>query len=166
MLTIIFILCRICTQWERIMFATYVWVLSHFSSIRSLQPHGLWPARLLCPWDSTGKNTGVGCHALLQGVFWTQGLNPCLFRLQHRQADSLPLSHLGNPLGPDSSSLWAAILCIVRPLAAVLQPLHTRRSLPPQTHWDNQKHLQSLSHVPRGFRIEDRSRGLIWVACA
>ena len=34
----------------------------------SLQhPHGLWPTRLLCPWDSPGKNTGVGCHALLQG---------------------------------------------------------------------------------------------------
>ena len=32
----------------------------------SLRPYGLWPARLLRPWDSTGKNTGVGCHALLQ----------------------------------------------------------------------------------------------------
>ena len=31
--------------------------------------HGLKPARLLCPWDSPGKNTGVGCHALLQGIF-------------------------------------------------------------------------------------------------
>ena len=38
----------------------------------SLQPHGLWPARLLCPWDSPGKNTGVGCHFLLQGIFLTQ----------------------------------------------------------------------------------------------
>ena len=28
---------------------------------------------LLCPWDSPGKNTGVGCHALLQGIFLTQG---------------------------------------------------------------------------------------------
>ena len=27
----------------------------------------------LCPWDSPGKNTGVGCHALLQGIFTTQG---------------------------------------------------------------------------------------------
>ena len=35
----------------------------------SLQPHGLWPARLLCPWDSPGKNTEAGCHALLQTVF-------------------------------------------------------------------------------------------------
>ena len=32
----------------------------------SLQPYGLLPARLLCPWDSSGKNTGVGCHALFQ----------------------------------------------------------------------------------------------------
>ena len=33
----------------------------------SLQPHGLQPTRLLYPWDSPVKNTGVGCHALLQG---------------------------------------------------------------------------------------------------
>ena len=42
----------------------------------SLQPYG--PARLLCPWDSPGKNTGVGCHALLQGIFPTQGSNSSL----------------------------------------------------------------------------------------
>ena len=34
----------------------------------SVQPHGLQLARLLCPWGSPGKNTGVGCHALLQGI--------------------------------------------------------------------------------------------------
>ena len=33
------------------------------------------PAKLLCPWDSLGKNTGVSCHVLLQGIFLTQGLN-------------------------------------------------------------------------------------------
>ena len=33
---------------------------------------------LLCPWDSPGKNTGVGCYALLQGFFPTQGSNPSL----------------------------------------------------------------------------------------
>ena len=31
-----------------------------------MRPHGLQPTRLLCPWDSPGKNTGVGCHFLLQ----------------------------------------------------------------------------------------------------
>ena len=44
----------------------------------SLQPRGLQPAGLLCPWDSPGKNTGAGCHALLQGIFSTQGSNLCL----------------------------------------------------------------------------------------
>ena len=44
----------------------------------SLQPHRLQPARLLCPGASPGKNTGVGCHSLLQGIFPTQGLNPGL----------------------------------------------------------------------------------------
>ena len=34
----------------------------------SLQPHGLQPARLFCSWNSPGKNTGVGCCALLQGI--------------------------------------------------------------------------------------------------
>ena len=43
----------------------------------SLQSHGLQPARLLCPWYSPGKNTGVGSHAHLQGIFLTQGSNPC-----------------------------------------------------------------------------------------
>ena len=33
------------------------------------------PSRPLCPWDSPGKNSGVGCHACLQGIFLTQGLN-------------------------------------------------------------------------------------------
>ena len=42
------------------------------------QPRGLQPFRLLCPWDSPGKNTGVGTHSLLQGIFQTQGLNPGL----------------------------------------------------------------------------------------
>ena len=31
-----------------------------------------------CPWDSPGKNTGVGCHSLLQGIFLSQGLNPLM----------------------------------------------------------------------------------------
>ena len=49
--------------------------LSHSFVSDSWQPHGLQSARLLRPWDSPGKNTGVGCHALLQGIFLTQGSN-------------------------------------------------------------------------------------------
>ena len=61
----------------------------------SLWPHGLQPARLLCPWDSPGKNTGVGCHSLLQGILLTQGSNPSL--LLCRQI-FYHLSHQGSPL--------------------------------------------------------------------
>ena len=39
------------------------------------------PSRILGPWDSAGKNTAVSCHALLQGIFPTQGLNPYLLNL-------------------------------------------------------------------------------------
>ena len=46
-----------------------------------LQPYRLYPTRLLCPWDSPGKNTGVGCHFFLQGIFLPQGLNLSLFHL-------------------------------------------------------------------------------------
>ena len=48
--------------------------------------------------DSPGRNTGVGCYALLQGFFPTQGWNPHLLYLLHWQASSLPLSHLGSLL--------------------------------------------------------------------
>ena len=44
----------------------------------SLRSHGLKPARLLCAQNSLRKNTGVGCHSLLQGIFPSQGLNPGL----------------------------------------------------------------------------------------
>ena len=44
-------------------------------SCLTLQSCGLQPARLLRPWSSPGKSTGMSCHFLLQGVFLTQGLN-------------------------------------------------------------------------------------------
>ena len=57
---------------------------------KSLQPHGLEPARLLCPWNSPGKSTGAGCHSL-QVIFLTQGSNlgflhgrQLLYRLSHQ----------------------------------------------------------------------------------
>ena len=67
----------------------------------SLWPHGLYPTRLLPPWDFSGKNTGVGCHFLLQEIFPTQGLNPglphcrqTLYHLSHRTGRELPAYHL------------------------------------------------------------------------
>ena len=60
----------------------------------SLQPHGLWPARILCPWNSPGKHSQVGSRSLLQEIFPTQGLNAgflhCRWILNH-------VSHQGRP---------------------------------------------------------------------
>ena len=58
--------------------------------------HGILQVRVL-EWNFAGKNTGVGSHFLLQEIFLTQGLNPCLWCLLHWQADSFPLHHLGSP---------------------------------------------------------------------
>ena len=62
--------------------------------------YGLQPDRLLCPWDSPGKNTGVGCHALLKGLFLTQRLNPCLLCCLHWQVGSLSLVPPEKPIYP------------------------------------------------------------------
>ena len=62
-------------------------------SCLSLRPYELLPTRILCPWDSPGQNTGVGCHFLLQGVFLTQGLN---LGLPHHRQMLYPLRHQGS----------------------------------------------------------------------
>ena len=61
---------------------TFVVVFQLLGGIQLLQPHGLQPSRLLCPWDFPGKNTGVGCHFLLQGTVLTQGSNLCFLHWQ------------------------------------------------------------------------------------
>ena len=52
-----------------------MWCVSCSVVSNSMRPYGLKPTRLLCPWDSPGKNTGVGCCAIFQGIFLTQGSN-------------------------------------------------------------------------------------------
>ena len=79
----------------------------------SSRPCGLEPTRLLCPWGSPGKSTGVGCHALLQGILPTQGLNSHLLCLLHWQVGSLPRASLGKPsaLISKGEDTTAACLC-------------------------------------------------------
>ena len=75
---------------------SHCWGASHSVVSDSLWPHKLQLTRLLCPWDSPGTNTKVGCHSLLQGIFLTQGSNPglllcrqILYCLSHQKRDSL-----------------------------------------------------------------------------
>ena len=71
----------------------------------SLQPYGLSPTRLLCLWDSPGKNTGVGYQAFLEGIFPTQGLNPNLLMSPALRGGFFTTSNtweaLPRPLSPD-----------------------------------------------------------------
>ena len=78
----------LCTEGTKATLYNYIIIEPLFVSVcvssvmsNSLQPHGLQPTRLLCPWNFPGKITGVGCHFLLQGLFLTQGLNLILLRL-------------------------------------------------------------------------------------
>ena len=78
----------------------WVWESVSYSIMSdSLQPHGLQPAMLLCPWNSSGKNTRVDSHSLLQGIVLTQGIEPSSPTLW---ANSLP----SEPRGLLSFSQW------------------------------------------------------------
>ena len=86
----------------------------------SLRPHGLYPTRLLCPWNSPGQSTGVGSHSLLQGILPTQGLNPgllhcgwILYCLSHQGSPRI-LEWVAYPFSRGSSQPrnWTGISCI------------------------------------------------------
>ena len=93
----------------------------------------LQPARLLCPWDSPGKNTGVGCFALLQGIFPTQGSNPYLLCLLHWQADSLPLAPPGEPSESFLRFYSQEWCCWVRGATHEASILFSRKAIPTLT---------------------------------
>ena len=109
--------------------------------------HGLLPARLLYPWDSPGKNTGVGCHALLQEIFLTQEWNPGL--LPWRQI-LYQLSYQGSPMWnarstDERNSLHLAVVINgTEPLAPERQESPFPLTLPPPQ-------LVSLSAHKRAF---------------
>ena len=72
----------------------------------SLQLYRLSPARLLCRWDSPGKNIAVGCHFLPHGIFCTQGSSLCLLCLLHWQVVSFPLAPPEKPVDFFVLSCW------------------------------------------------------------
>ena len=82
----------------------------------SSQTHGLQPIRLLCPWDSPGKNTGVGCHSLLQEIFPTQGSNlgllhcrQILYCLSHQESPYVSVLKTDTPRGKFTCPIYMQI---------------------------------------------------------
>ena len=65
----------------------------------SLQPHDLYIARILGPWDSPGKNTGVGSHLPLQGILLTHSLS---LGLRHCRRVLSHVRHQGSPEGEEA----------------------------------------------------------------
>ena len=82
----------------------------------SLQPHGLQSARLLCPWNSPGKNTGVRSHSLLQ-IFLTQRMN---LGFPHCRQILYHLSQQGSPFGCESWTMKKTECRNIRHLPAVV----------------------------------------------
>ena len=85
---------------KKLRLVKYYWTLmvvvgQSLSRARLLRPHGLQPTTLLCPWDFPSKNSGVGCHFLLQVIFLTQESNPDLL---HCRRILCQLSHKGSHL--------------------------------------------------------------------
>ena len=98
-------------------------MLSHSVMPSFLRPHGLHPARLLCPWGFSREEHWVVCHALLQGIFPTQRSNPglphcrwILYQLNHQgshiytylHTNLLPwkLSCVKNLLAMQETQVW------------------------------------------------------------
>ena len=73
----------------------HAYVLSHFSYVQLFATQWTEAHQAPLSMEFFRQDIGMGCHALLQGIFPTQGSNPCLLCLLHWQMDSLPLAQLG-----------------------------------------------------------------------
>ena len=100
-----------------------------------------------CPWDFPGKNTRVGCHALLQGIFLMQGSNPHLLLLLHWQVGSLSLASPGNirlTLKLCISNSHECLLCHFSCLQFLESPWTEARQTPLSMGFSRQKYWSGL----------------------
>ena len=126
-----------------------------------LQPCGLQPAKLLCPWDFPGKNTGMGCHFLLRRILSTQESNPHLLCVLHWQTGYLTLSYLGSPnTGTPTAAAKSLQLCLTlcdpidgsppgSPVPGILQARTLEWvAISFSKAWKWKVKVKSFSHVP------------------
>ena len=124
-----------CTQW-----ASCVCISCSVVS-DSLWPQGLQPARLLCPWDSPGKITGMCCPSLLQRIFQTQGSNPGIL---HCRQIPYHLSYREVSMGITDVGIWfrtkSCHVCFVYlpSMSVILSPLRSRLMYSPlEKRWED-----------------------------
>ena len=96
------------------------------------------PRSSTVPWDFPSKNTGAGCHFLLQEIFPAQGSNACLLTFLAWKADSLPLFHLGSLRFPSVqfSAVAQSCLTLCNPMNRSMPGLPVHHQIPEctQTH--------------------------------
>ena len=119
---------RLCSfHCQSLVYGVYSWMIFVHVCAQSvvsdsLQPHGLQPARLLCPWNFPSKSTGAGYYFFLQGIFLTQELN---ISLLHWQTDSIPQSLLGG-------ISWVKIMkCILTICPTQYQVIEKKKKMSP-----------------------------------
>ena len=114
------------------------------------RPYGLQPTRLLCPQNFLGKNTVVGCHVLLQGIFPTQGSNSHLLCLLHWRVSSLSLAPPGKYLLDQSNSgcKWMLLLLLLLShfsrVRLCVTPQTAAHQAPPSLGFSRQEHWSGL----------------------
>ena len=143
--------------------------VSHSVLSDSMQTHLLQPARLLCSWDSPGKNTGVDSHSLLQGMLTTQGSN--LGPLHCRQI-LLPSEPPGKPCKScQFSSVPQSCLTLYNPMDCSTPGLPVHHQLPEftQTHvlWVSdaiQPSHRLSSPSPPSFDLSQHQSLFKWVS--
>ena len=115
-------------------------------------PHGLEPTRLLCPWNSRGKNTGVCSHSLLQGIFLIQGLNSSL--VQCRQI----LHHLSYWGSPQASPVTSILFLpndysVTRARPSLSDPMDCSTSLSFTISWSLLKLMSIELVMPPSYLV-------------
>ena len=116
-----------------------VCMLSCFSHVQFFAT--LWMVACRAPLSkefSPGKNTGVGCHALLQGIFPTQGSNPHLLHLLHWQLGSLP------PAPPGKPPVKAAAAKSLQSCPTLCDPIDRNQPGSPVPGFSRQEHWSGL----------------------
>ena len=128
-----------------------MWACILPQSCLTLWPHRLYPARLLCPWDFPGKNTGVGYHFLLQSI-----LNPSLLCLLHWRQSLYPWATRDVPLlifGLTQNSLCKKISI----------PENLTRTISCNTSWENQESGQKCKRNIWVLRYPHRGSKKLWI---